>query len=216
MRYVKKTDVPQFFTDDTQDLHQWSDYYADKKRNLKEYILTNEQNYLCIYCENKINFSTSHLEHIKPKSLDIINLTFNYMNISVSCNGFCNNVENDTTNYHCGHRKDKEDTSFDEEKFLNPVVYENIREYFEYDLDNYKIKSSNKDKNKAKYMINTLHLNDGGLPLARKKALKNLIKYMFNIRDIEERKQKIIEILSRNNIEQVSFLRYKYKNLFLS
>lgn len=214
MRYVKKTDVPQFFTNDTQGLHEWNEYYANKKRALKEYILTEEQNYLCIYCENKINFDTSHLEHLKPKSLDVINLTFDYMNISVSCNGLCNNIGDDTTNYHCGHRKDKEDTAFDEDSFLNPVVYENIREYFEYDFDDYIIKSSNKDQNKAKYMIRTLHLNDGGLPLARKIALRNLIVHMNNINNTEERKQKIIEILNRNSIEQVSFLRYKYRNLF--
>jgi len=212
MRYVKKTDIPQFFIDDTQNLNKWDGYCAKKKRTLKKYILTNEQNYLCIYCENKISFSKSHLEHIKPKSLDIINLTFDYMNISVSCNGF--DTENDITHYHCGHRKDKVDTAFDEEKFLNPVVYENIRVYFEYNFDDYKINPSDKDREKASYMINTLHLNDGGLPLARKKALEIFINRMSTIHNIKERKQKIIEILNKNNIAQISFLRYKYKNLF--
>ena len=77
MRYIQKVETPQFFKDDTDELTEWSQYYSDKKRLIKEYILEREQKHLCIYCESKINLSaeSSHIEHIKPKSLDLVNLT---------------------------------------------------------------------------------------------------------------------------------------------
>ncbi len=213
MRYVQKLSIPQFFIDDTTGLTKWANYYADKKRNLKKHILKEEQSYLCIYCESKISNNSSHLEHIKPKCLDISNLTFNYHNIAVSCNGTCHNSDTDNTKYHCGHRKDSVDTVFDEAKFLNPVEVLNIREYFQYDFDDYLINPSNKDNTKAQYMIDTLRLNDGGLPKARKKALEIFMNKMEKISDIKTRKEKMKQVLNNENIAFISFLKYKYLNL---
>lgn len=210
MRYICKVIVPQFFIDDTNGLTEWKDYLADKKRTLKEHILKEEQNKLCIYCESKIGNEPSHLEHIKPKNIDILNLTFNYHNIVVSCEGTCHNSNTDNTKYHCGHRKDRADTLFDESKFLNPVEVSDIREYFQYDYDDYLINPSSKDVIKAQYMINTLHLNDGGLPKAREKALKNFIKKMKKITDIKTRKEKMKQVFDNENIAFISFLRFKY------
>lgn len=210
MRYVCKVTVPQFFIDDTNALTEWQDYHADRKRILKEHVLKEEQNYLCIYCESKISNAFSHLEHIKPKHLDKINLTFNYRNIVVSCDGTCHNSDTDNTKYHCGHRKDRTDTLFDESKFLNPVEVSEIREYFKYDYDDYLISVSDKNVEKAQYMIDTLHLNDGGLPKAREKALEIFINKMKNISDINARKEKMKQVLDNENIAFVSFLRFKY------
>lgn len=209
MRYVQKLSIPQFFIDDTTGLTKWANYYANKKRNLKEHILKEEQSYLCIYCESKISKSSSHLEHIKPKSCDTSNLTFNYHNIVVSCNGTCHNSDTDNTKYHCGHRKDRVDTVFDEAKFLNPVEVLNIREYFQYDFDDYLINPSNRNA-KAQYMIDTLHLNDAGLPKAREKALEIFINKMKKIKDIKTRKEKMKKVLNNENIAFISFLKYKY------
>ena len=213
MRFIQKVNIPQFFIDDTAELMQWDNYYANKKRNLKEHILKEEQNSLCIYCESKVSITSSHLEHIKPKHLDVQNLTFNYHNIAVSCNGTCHNNDADNTNYHCGHRKDRIDTSFEETKFLNPVEILNIREYFKYDYDNYLISPSNKNIQKAQYMINTLHLNDSGLPKAREKALQNFIKKIKKISNIEARKEKIQQVLNQENIAFISFLKFKYSKV---
>lgn len=210
MRYVQKVNTPQFFIDDTTGLVQWDDYYANKKRNLKDYILKEEQSYLCIYCESKISNSSSHLEHIKPKHLDISNLTFNYHNIVVSCDGTCHNSDADNTKYHCGHRKDRVDTAFEETNFLNPVTILRIREYFQYDFDYCLISPSKKDVAKAQYMIDTLHLNDGGLPKAREKALEIFINKMTQISDIKIRKEKMKQVLNNENIAFISFLRFKY------
>lgn len=211
MRYIQKMEKPQFFINDTNSLTTWNEYYANKKRVLKNYILENEQKYLCIYCESKVDLDSSHIEHIRPKAQNgYPHLTFEYTNLVVSCNGTCHNQEEDNSSHSCGHIKENE---YNEEKFLNPVELTNIREYFIYDFDKYTIESSKKDSIKSEYIINTLQLNDNGLILARKKALNNFIKKMKTIKNITLRKEKIRNILNQKHIEQISFLRYKYKLL---
>ncbi|WP_418641352.1 retron system putative HNH endonuclease [Sulfurimonas sp. ST-27] len=207
MRYIQKVSTPQFFIDNTAEISKWKEYPVSKKP-LKEHILKNEQNYLCIYCESKVELNNSHLEHIKPKAGDKFpHLVFDYNNIVVSCNGNCH--ADDEEHHSCGHIKDNE---YNDTKFLNPVELIKIRDYFEYDIDTGNITESPKDIDKAKYMIETLHLNDGSLPLARKKSLENFIKKMNQI-DKNKRKNRLIEILNKENIAFVSFLRFKYKGI---
>lgn len=218
MRYIQKHSVPMSFARKTVGLTIWSDYHnccQGQKRALRKYILKYEQNYLCIYCESKISAHnhSSHIEHIRPKAQDKYpHLTFEYNNLAVSCNGTCQNLPDDTTKYNCGHIKSNE---YDENLFLNPVELENIRDYFEYDIDEGKIQASTKDKQKASYMINTLGLNDGGLTEARKKALKNFIEKMKAI-EANLRREKIKKILKEEKLEQISFLRFRFKALLNS
>jgi len=210
MKYIEKLDTPQFFIDDTNTLSLWNEYLAQNKRKLRKYILENEQNGLCCYCEGKISVENSHLEHIKPKSLDLTNLTFNYRNISVSCNGICNNGNE---REYCGHKKEN---SFDEGKFLNPTIIENIREYFKYENDG-EIKSNGLDDEKVLYTILLLQLNtfNNYLQEARKKAL-------VEFREVVVRKAKVtgkdlkeiaILLLNQERLAYISFLRYRYQEL---
>lgn len=212
MRYIKKVDAPQFFIDDTHGLTLWS-AYSNPKKLLREFILKNEQNYLCVYCESKISAdrSSSHVEHIKPKSQDKYpELTFDYSNLAVSCNGNCYGIEEDNSSHNCGHIKDNE---YDSIKFLSPTRTLDIRDYFKYDFDEGEIEPSSKNRVKAKYMIDTLHLNETGLSISRKKALEVFIKEMNKIKDVSIRKAKMINILNKENIAQISYLRFKYMNL---
>jgi len=206
MRYIEKVGIPQFFIDDTKNLSIWGQYFSKKKRALKAYILKEEQNYLCCYCEDKIDSNNSHIEHIKPKYLDIENLTFDYNNLAVSCEGQCRNSEDDNSRYNCGHRKDKQDTQYDESKFLNPLKVEELRDYFDYNR-NSEIISSSKNITKSQYMIDTLHLNDGDLPRAREDSLKDF--ELMGLETIEE----LVFMLDQENIAFISFLRYKYQHL---
>jgi 5-methylcytosine-specific restriction endonuclease McrA len=126
MRYIQKQPIPQFFIDDTKTLQAklislankkdkklvWDNEYKEK-RKLKLYILENEQNYLCCYCEAKVTLDDSHIEHIKPKDMDEESLTFDYANLAVSCDGICFNDKNERLT--CGHKKDNK---FDETKFF--------------------------------------------------------------------------------------------------
>ncbi len=212
MRYIHKLESPQFFIEDTNGLSHWNDYLAQNKRKLKKFILENEQNGLCCYCEGKVQIDSSHLEHIKPKSLDIDNLTFDYNNISVSCNGIC---ESNTEREYCGHKKEN---IFDETKFINPTIIENIREYFKYENDG-EIKSSGLDNEKVLYTILLLQLNtfNNYLQEARKKAL-------VEFREVVTKKAKAtgkdlkdiaVLLLKQERLAYISFLRYKYKNILM-
>ena len=220
MRYVKKLDTPQFFMDDTANLGKWRDYGSthelrDKKRKLKEYILDKEQDFLCIYCESRIttNKTDSHIEHIKPKEDNKYpELTFDYKNLVVSCQGNCHNKEDDNRRYSCGHRKNNE---YNEELFLDPTTKTDIADYFEYeeyidiedDITKVRIKESQKEIDKSEYMIRILNLNDENTNITKERYLE-FVKFENMIveggLDIDE-----IREFSRG-FPFISYLRYKY------
>jgi uncharacterized protein (TIGR02646 family) len=211
VKYIEKTTIPSFFIDDTKDLNSWNDYFANKKRDLKKYILENEQNNLCGYCESKVVIDNSHLEHIKPKSLDEENLTFNYNNIIVSCEGRCHTLSNIPES--CGHKKDNE---FDEALFLNPTLLQNIREYFIY-TNNGEIKSSILDESKSSYTITLLQLNtfNNNLQEARKKSLIEFRNSVISHAKATGQELKEIAqiLLNKEDLAFISFLRFQYKHI---
>jgi len=164
---------------------------SNLKTSLKEYILKHEQNYLCIYCEEKIEkIEHSHLEHIKHQD-EYSHLIFDYNNLVVSCNGDgkCNpknaGKNRKTT---CGHKKN------DKELPLNPLKDINISDYFEFVEENEKmsilIKPSDLDKEKAQDMIEILNLNSDSpnfnLPYNRWKEKEFIEKIIVEL--IEQRK----------------------------
>ena len=230
MRYIQKNEIPQFFIDDTEALKEkikitpqknkkdmWDKEYKTK-RKLKQYILEKEQNWLCGYCEAKLEDTfirekredkeLIHIEHIKPKHLDYDNLSFDYYNLLVSCSGKCFTDKNKPLT--CGHKKGNK---FDENLFLNPIKEINIREYFIYTNNGY-IGSSSKNEKKSKYTMKLLDLNSFNNELVNARlialeAFKKSIKAYTNKRSISP--QKVIKLLlAKENLAFISFLRYKY------
>ena len=213
MRFIQKIDKPIFFVNDTNGFKNWDEYIVSKN-SLRKYILKNEQNYLCIYCETKITSDniSSHVEHIRPKAQDKYpELTFEYNNLAVSCNGTCFNQIDDRRKYNCGHIKDDE---YEEGKFLNPCEVVDLEVYFQYDFDDFKISPTKKNFSKAKYMIDTLKLNSGRLVKARENTYKSFNKNMKKTRDIVERNEKIKKNINLVKIQFISLLKYKYKAIF--
>jgi uncharacterized protein (TIGR02646 family) len=213
MKYIQKLPTPAFFTADTAGLTSWNDYWASKKRVLKTFILANEQFGLCCYCEKSITAeqTSSHIEHVKPKSLDIANLTFEYSNLLVSCEGNHFQEIGDTSKNTCGHSKDD---NFDEMKFLNPTLLRDISDYFIFDKDEGIIAASAKDAEKATYTCDILNLNgqNNKLAEARKKA-KNQFIQRLNAQNLsfEDKKAKIIAFLGDDSKEFITFFRYFYR-----
>ncbi len=229
MRYIQKLPTPEFFIEDTRELRErikreedksevWKAYHSQKKRELKKYILENEQNWLCGYCEKKIKDADlkdhTHLEHVKPKSLDYDNLTFDYQNLIVSCDGTCENTRSSNTQRTCETRKGNK---YDESKFLNPTLEKNIRKYFIYDGEiAVRIEASDLDKEKAEYTIEeVLGLNDGDLPTARKWSLEKFTEIVKEIAEIEGKTKKEVakELLAKENLAFISFLKYEYRSI---
>jgi len=208
---MQKDTMPNFFKRDRKNLSNWSYFIPKKKRKLKAYILENEQYFLCMYCESKVDMNSSHVEHIKPKSLDIKHLTFDYSNLGVSCNGTCFNGEYENSRHNCGHIKKN---LYDEDFFLNPFEIENLEEYFEYDFDDFKIYPKDEKNQKAHYMINLLNLNSGRLIIARRNDYQNFNKRLRKIKDTEKRKKFIKKKIKVKTLQFISFFRYKYKKIF--
>jgi len=225
MKYVKKLETPSFFIDDTKGFEKWDDYDKDentklKRRNLRAFILEDEQFSLCIYCESRVDTDTSHIEHIKPKDKDLFpELTFDYDNLAASCQGNVHvaltKVDENIPESTCGHKKSNE---YNDELFLSPHTETSLNSYFKYCKDTGKLTPSDCDKFssrylKAIYMITTLKLNDGQLPRARLKAgvvLKRRLKREFK-KDKTARNKELQCILQRDSIAFISFLRYSFK-----
>jgi uncharacterized protein (TIGR02646 family) len=210
MKYILKTEEPLFFTNHKRTLTKWNDYKSSKKRLLKNHILQNEQFQLCCYCEKKIHNDTEcHVEHIKPKSLDLINLTFDYSNLIVSCEGNHFNEIGDNSKNTCGQKKEN---NFNEITFLNPTLSTDISEYFEYDSDTGIIKSSSKNPVRANYNISILNLNgdNNKLAEARKKAKDAFIKIASSLSQ-EQLINNVSSFLSDDKNEFITFFRFVFK-----
>ncbi|SFC29550.1 TIGR02646 family protein [Flexibacter flexilis DSM 6793] len=212
MKYIKKKEAPEFFITDVMGLSKWSEYDSKKKKRLKKYILENEQSHLCCYCEKLIteDKTMSHVEHVKPKSIDLHALTFDYSNLLVSCEGNHFNEIGDNSRYTCGQIKGQD---FDEKKFLNPTLIHDISSYFKFDIETGLISSSGKNNVNAEFTYKILNLNgyNNRLAEARKIAKDSLIRNFSQI-PLDNRKVMLKNYLSNDSNEFITFLRYVFRD----
>jgi uncharacterized protein (TIGR02646 family) len=199
MRYIDKNnpspEFEQFLSDFGQRLHgDWEKIkkitYKDKKgnriqigRNILLILFKHlrlEQKGLCIYCQqfvpektvdNTETYEYAHFEHVNKQEL-YVQLIFKQKNLSVSCNGFDNDIAglDDTAKIKefCGHFKDGNynPTTFNPQLFLNPFEITDIENYFDYEFsdDDTEIlivpntNTSKEAQQKAGFMINVLGL----------------------------------------------------------
>jgi uncharacterized protein (TIGR02646 family) len=215
MKNLDKKPTPQFFIDDTAGLTNWNDYYGSKKRNLREYILKEEQSYVCVYCEVQLEASNTncHLEHIRPKeSASYPELTFEYSNLGVSCNGNHCNPDGVTSKILCGPKKDN---FFDEDLFLHPFETPEVSSHFAFNSDGEISPVDEAEKfSKAEYMIELLNLNGyNGVSRALAEKRKNAFDGLFDA--LIEKQSSGIEandfindILEDDSQQFVTFLRF--------
>jgi len=152
----------------------WDDYSdGNIKREIKTFILKNEQRNYCPYCEKSIyKINEGHIEHIKPRDL-FPKLFHEYNNLIVSCN------EKNS----CGSVKQNKYSK----EFINPVT-ENPKEFLTYNLASGEIVPIYKDvediRNKrAAYTIKILNLNNYVLKDARKNLIQILEVYRENFEE---------------------------------
>jgi uncharacterized protein (TIGR02646 family) len=216
MKYIQKGDPPQFFIDDTSGLTYWSEYSATKamrvkKKKLKKHILDNEQFGLCCYCEKEITIDSdsSHIEHVKPKSLDLSSLTFDYDNLLVSCEGNHFNEIGDNSKNTCGQIKND---FFDELRFLNPTLVNDISAYFIFDRGDGTISASSVDKVKADYTYQILNLNGRNNKLAEARIIsKDAFIRNLPTLSVEERRKIVEDFLQNDTKEFITFFRYFFR-----
>ncbi|MGK7925879.1 MAG: retron system putative HNH endonuclease [Spirulina sp.] len=91
MKYIKKNEEPEIFRDwkalaneDWQP--NWDENFQSPEKPAVHRSLLREQGSICCYCGREITRETSHIEHLKPRSL-YPDLALNYSNLLASCQG---------------------------------------------------------------------------------------------------------------------------------
>ena len=172
MLKVNKQSEPEEFTKykSKNKIINWDSFTAEIKQVLKQYLLEEQENSCCPYCEMEINLNDSQIEHIKPKD-KFPKLLADHDNLVACC----------LESKRCGNSK----ANKWDELFINPVI-ENPEDYFEYDIKTGEITPIFKEGNryeKAKYTIDLLNLNDNRLCNIRRKYIlefSNYTKYNKN------------------------------------
>ncbi len=172
MLKVNKKSEPEEFTKykSKNKIINWDSFTPEIKQVLKQYLLEEQENSCCPYCEMEINLNDSQIEHIKPKD-KFPKLLADHDNLVACC----------LESKRCGNSK----ANKWDELFINPVI-ENPEDYFEYDIKTGEITPIFKEGNryeKAKYTIDLLNLNDNRLCNIRRKYIlefSNYTKYNKN------------------------------------
>jgi len=174
MLKINKTEEPSFHTDFKKrgNPKNWNDYDHAIKAELKEHMLTKEQESCCPYCERKIrSINDSHIEHIEPK--DRSSNFKDYYNMLTSCNGI-------TT---CGNFKLNKFS----EKFINPISEEPSK-FLIHSIESGKVMPleslDDLGRSRAIYTVDTLNLNDKQLVSERNKLNKELISIRLNNEEV--------------------------------
>lgn len=169
MLKVNKKSEPEEFTKykSKNKIINWDSFTTEIKQVLKQYLLEEQENRCCPYCEIEINLYNSQIEHIKPKD-KFPRLLTSYDNLIACC------IESKR----CGNSK----ANKWDELFINPVT-ENPEDYFKYDIKTGKIIPIFKEKEKfekAEYTIDLLNLNDNRLCNIRRKYILEFLSYSSN------------------------------------
>jgi len=169
MLKVNKKSEPEEFTryKSKHKIINWDSFTTEIKQVLKQYLLEEQENSCCPYCEIEISLENSQIEHIKPKN-KFPKLLTEYDNLLACC----------LESKRCGNSK----ANKWDELFINPIT-ENPEDYFKYDIKTGKIISIFKDGEKyekAKYTINLLNLNDNRLCNIRRKYILEFLSYSSN------------------------------------
>jgi uncharacterized protein (TIGR02646 family) len=127
--------------------------------------LRQEQKRLCCYCELEVKDGDGHIEHMEPRSRNQAR-TYDYSNLAISCNG--GHTE------HCGHYKDnRSGYSWDVARFLPPHD-PTTAGLFQYLVDG-SIRVTDRDQDKASYLIGYLGLDCPRLTDRRRAHARNLV-----------------------------------------
>jgi uncharacterized protein (TIGR02646 family) len=117
MKYIIKQSEPEQFSQwKAQANDDWQPTYDDLRGEVKEIVkksLMEEQGYICCYCEQRLAFDDSHIEHFQPQHDPKVD-ALDYSNILCSCQ---DRIKKGAPR-HCGNLKNK---WFDEELLVSPL-----------------------------------------------------------------------------------------------
>jgi len=147
----------------------------DEKRAVKN-ALTEEQGYICCYCERRLEDDDSHIEHFKPQSDPEVD-PLDYSNMLCSCQNRLKQGEP----RHCGNLKGN---WFDTRLLISPLD-PNCEEHFAYTADG-RIRPADESDNAARTTIEKLGLNIPKLKALREKAIEPFLDEKLNEHDFSQ------------------------------
>lgn len=117
MKYIKKDQEPASLQDWKCQANEewqptWETLQNPQKKELHQ-ALIQEQGAICCYCGDRIDPSSSHIEHLKPRSC-YPDLELDYYNLMASCLKALEPKQP----IHCGHSKEE---WFKESEFVSPL-----------------------------------------------------------------------------------------------
>ncbi|WP_434683511.1 retron system putative HNH endonuclease [Pseudanabaena minima] len=200
MRYIKKGQEPQSFTDwKSQENDNWKPTYSDLRGQIKSDVhdaLLKEQGYTCCYCGMKINIDISHIEHLHPQNEQDpeqpknLALAIDFSNLLASC-GFSEKykISDPEQKYetalhclqHCGCKRGNNPLS------VSPLQVD-CSDFFRYTGSGEIRPAEDPDKKKAaSETIQTLNLNYDNLVAMREEAIDQAVQGLeeLTVEDLE-------------------------------
>ena len=156
------------------------------KSSLKKSLME-EQGYLCCYCGRRIDLSSSHIEHLKPRH-SYPKLSLDYSNLLASCPGYSEEEALEHFQHgklpqeHCGHLKG----SWYDEKLMVSPLEERCEISFRYTAFGEILAGSSLECKEASLeTIKRLGLNASSLQRARRTVLEEIISFVDELSDEE-------------------------------
>ena len=200
MRYIKKGQEPQSFTDwKSQENDDWKPTYSVLRGRIKADVheaLLKEQGYTCCYCGMKIDIDISHIEHLQPQNEKDpeqpknLALAIDFSNLLASC-GFSEKykISDSEQKYetvlhclqHCGCKGGNNPLS------VSPLQVD-CADFFRYTGSGEIRPAEDPDKKKAaSETIQTLNLNYDNLVAMREEAIDQAVQGLeeLTVEDLE-------------------------------
>ncbi len=218
MRYIKKGQEPQSFTDwKSQENDDWQPTYKTLRGQIKAEVhdaLLEEQGYICCYCGMSITRNISHIEHLQPQNDRDTNLpkdlalAIDFTNLLASC-GIPEKSNQEYEKilhcvYHCGIKKGNNLLP------VNPLQpdcevffrYLPILQGEEYDVEILPTEEPDKQQLAAD-TIKTLNLNYSKLTAMRGSAIKGALEAIEGL--TQEEIERFIKSYEQPNKQAFSF-----------
>jgi uncharacterized protein (TIGR02646 family) len=201
MKYIQKGHEPAKFSDWKAQANEnwqptWDTLRGSEKSDVHQALLQ-EQGYICCYCGMRINLTTSHIEHFKPRK-HFPDLALDYNNFLSSCPGEgqdnaegalqkpgLNQPESPILGKHCGHQKS---SWYDPALTVSPQD-PNCADHFRYTgLGEILPVADPLSNAAAQETIKQLRLDHPKLEASRRSALQGIVSALDDLSNVELQK----------------------------
>jgi uncharacterized protein (TIGR02646 family) len=191
MKYIRKGIEPEAFSQWKQQENEdwqptWDDLRGTPKIEAHEALLQ-EQGYICCYCGRRIQRTSSHIEHFKPRSQFPL-LKLDYGNFLASCPGYPETddrkafTSQQSPQEHCGQQRGD---WYDPNLTVSPLI-ENCADFFRFTgAGEIRPTQVSTMSQAAEATIQNLRLDHPSLDASRKAAIDGILESIEDLSDLE-------------------------------